>query len=161
MPRCRPFKLIDTLILTAASALWMARCVLFRIKASRMGVPWFDYAIMINAGLTQAVQMLALAYVLIRLIPPRLPRSDLLRQPGMLLLELMIGLSIVWFALSGYIELWANMIIALALGLSWVAACRRYRSRAEPGWIEGLGRAVGVGVVVSIAAICPLYLLAS
>ena len=50
------------------------------------------------------------------------------------------------------------MIIALALGLSWRAACRRYRSRAEPGWIEGLGRSVGVGLVVSTAATYPLYL---
>ena len=31
-----------------------------------------------------------------------------------------------------------NIIVGLALGLSWVAACYRYRSRAEPGWIEGL-----------------------
>jgi hypothetical protein len=33
--------------------------------------------------------------------------------------------------------------------------------RAEPGWIEGLGRAFGVGVVVSVGASYPLYLLAS
>ena len=92
MPRCRPFKLIDAMILTAALALWMARARPRWIMASRKGIPWFDYAIMVNAGLTQAVQMLAVAYVLIRLIPPRLPRSDLIRQPGMLLLELMIGL---------------------------------------------------------------------
>ena len=69
----------------------------------------------------------------------------------------MIGLAILLLALSAFVPLVAptNMIIALALGLSWYVACRRYRSRAEPGWIEGLGRALGVGVVVSIAANYP------
>jgi hypothetical protein len=54
-----------------------------------------------------------------------------------------------------------NVIIALVLGFSWRAACRHYRARAEQGWIEGLGRSVGVGLVVSSAVIYPLYLLAA
>ena len=116
-----------------------------------------------QTGLNFALLMLALAYLVIRLIPPRPPRSDLIRQPGMLLLGLMIGLAILLMPLSAFVPLvaWTNMIIALALGLSWLAACRRYRSRAELGWIEGLGRSVGVGLVVSTAATYPLYLLAA
>ncbi len=46
----------------------------------------------------------------------------------------------------------ANMIVGAALGLSWGLACYRYRSRAEAGWIEGLGRAFGIGLVVTVAA---------
>jgi hypothetical protein len=63
--------------------------------------------------------------------------------------------------LSTFVPLVAetNIIIALVLGLSWRGGCRHYRSRAEQGWIEGLGRSVGVGLVVSTAAIYPLYLL--
>ena len=153
MPRCRPFKLIDAMILIATAALGMA---------SRKGIPWHVHAVTVHAGLTVALLMLTVAYVWIRLIPPRLPTSDLIRQPGMLSLVLLIGLAFLYLALSAFVSLVAgtNMIIALALGLSWGAACRRYRSRAESGWIEGLGRSVGVGLVVSIAASYPWYLLA-
>jgi multisubunit Na+/H+ antiporter MnhB subunit len=169
MPRCRPFKLIDAMILTAAAAVGMARMrplwneLQMAGMASRKGIPWQAYAGTVQTGLNIALLMLAVAYLVIRLIPPRPSRSDLIRQPGMLLLGVLIGLSILLMALSAFVPLVAetNMIIALALGLSWRAACRRYRPRAEPGWIEGLGRSVGVGLVVSTAAIYPLYLLAS
>ena len=99
-----------------------------------------------------------MAYVWIRLIPPRLPKSDVIRQPGMLFLVLLIAAGFLYMALSAFVPLGAetNIIIAVALGLSWGAACRRYRSRAEPGWIEGLGRSFGVGLVVAIAASYPL-----
>jgi hypothetical protein len=169
MPRCRPFKLIDAMILTAAVAVWIAwmRPLWNELQratmASGKGTPWHAYAGTVPTGLNIAVLMLALAYLVIRLIPPRPPRSDLIRQPGMLLLGLLIGLVILLMALAAFVPMvvGTNMIIALVLGLSWGAACRRYRSRAEPGWIEGLGRSVGVGLVVSTAAIDLLYLLAA
>jgi hypothetical protein len=169
MPHCRPFKLIDAMILTAAVAVWIAwmRPLLNELQratmASEKGTPWQVYAWIVPTGLNIAVLMLAFAYLVIRLIPPRPPRSDLIRQPGMLLLGLLIGLVILLMALSAFVPMvvGTNMIIALVLGLSWGAACRRYRSRAEPGWIEGLGRSVGVGLVVGNAAIDLLYLLAA
>jgi hypothetical protein len=168
MPRCRPFKLIDAMILTAAVAVWMAS---MRSAWNRFQTFWASvktaptrqaYLVMANTGLAIALLVLAVAYLVIRLIPPRPPRSDLIRQPGMLPLGLLIGLLIPLMALSAFVPRVAgtNMIIALVLGLSWGAACRRHRSRAEPGWIEGLGRSVGVGLVVSTAAIDALYLLA-
>ena len=174
MPRCRPFRLVDAIILIAAAAVAMAPMYavwnqLHRWKVEmdiEEGLPWQIYAGSVHTGLNIALLMLAVAYVVMRLIPPRPPRSDLIRQPGMLFLGLLIGLGLVLFlfvALSAFVPLVAgtNMIIALVLGLSWGAACRRYRSRAEPGWIEGLGRTVGVGLVVSIAVTYPLYLLAA
>jgi hypothetical protein len=167
MPHCRPFKLIDAMILTGAAAVWMARMrtlwnELQRVgMASGKGVSWQIYAGTFQAGLNVGLLMLVVAYLVIRLIPPRPPRSDLIRQPGMLLLGLLIGIVVVLMALSAFVPLVAetNTIIALALGLSWAAACRRYRSHVEPGWIEILGRSVGVGLVVATAAIYPLYLL--
>jgi hypothetical protein len=178
MPRCRPFRFVDAMILIAAAAAsmawvrtrWISLHMIWMTRSK--GIPWFDHARMVHAGLTDALLMLAVAYVWIRLIPPRLPRSDLVRQPGMLFLGLMIGLMVgLWILvvdLSVFVPrvdltklAWTNMIMALALGLSWGAARRRYRSRAEPGWIEGLGRFVGVGLVVAIAASYPLYLLAA
>jgi hypothetical protein len=164
MPRCRPFKLADATILVAVAAFGMTEMrpgwnqfQMFWAGSQRVPT-WQAYVGMANAGLTIALLNLAVAYVWIRLIPPRLPTSDLIRQPGMLVLVLLIGLAFLYLALSAFVPLGAetNLIIALALGLSWVAACRRYRSRAEPGWIEGLGRSVGVGLVVSVATSYPL-----
>ncbi len=168
MPRCRPFKLIDAMILTAAVAVWIARMrplwnqLQSAGMASGKGIPWRAYAGTALTGLNLAILMLALAYLVIRLMPSRPPRSDLIRQPGMLLLGVLVGLLILLMALSAFVPLVAgtNVIIALVLGLSWGAACRRYRSRAELGWIEGLGKSVGVGLVVSNAAIDLLYLVA-
>ena len=78
----------------------------------------------------------------------------------MLFLGLMIAFAILLMPLTGFVPLapWTNLIIALALGLSWLAASRRYRSRAELGWVEGVGRCVGIGWIVSTALIYPLYL---
>ena len=159
MPHCRPFKLVDAMILVATTALGMAEMRpgwnQFQIfwAGMKRAPTWQAYVGMAQTSLTIALLDLAVAYVWIRLIPPRLPTSDLIRQPGMLSLVLLIGLAFLYLALSAFVPLVAetNMIIALALGLSWGAACRRYRSRAEPGWIEGLGRSVGVGLVVAIA----------
>ena len=167
MPRCRPFKLIDAMILVATAAAWMAlmrpRWNQFQMvwTGIRKVPTWQSYIGIAQSGLALSLWMLTLAYLVMRLIPPRLPKSDLFRQPGMLLLGLMVGLVILLMFLSAFVPLvaWTNVIIALTLGLSWLAACRRYRSRAESGWIEGMGRFVGVGWVVSTAATYPLYLL--
>jgi hypothetical protein len=160
MPRCRPFKLVDAMILVAVAALGMTevRPVWNRFQAfwaGTNGAPtWQAYAGMAHVCWTMLFLNLVVAYIWIRLVPPRLPWSDVIRQPGMLFLILLAGLSFLLLALSAFVRsvAWANMAFALALGLSWVAACLRYRSRAEPGWIEGLGRSVGVGLLVSIAA---------
>jgi hypothetical protein len=163
MPRCRPFKLLDAMILVAAASLGMAEMrpgwnqfQMFWACIKRAPT-WQAYGGLAQTGLTIALLNLASAYILIRSIPPRLPGSDLIRQPGVLVLVLLIGLASLRMALSAFVPPVAatNRIIALALGSSWGAACRRYRSRAEPGWIEGLGRSLGVGLVVAIATTYP------
>jgi hypothetical protein len=174
MPRCRKFKLIDAMILIAAAAGWMdmSRGLWTepRVDAASLrgnhwlskvgmgsinGIPLYAYVGPFKFGLTNAVMMLAVAYVGIRLIPPRLPESDLFLQPGMLALGLLVVLLFLYMALSELdllgVWAWTDLIITVALGLSWGAACRRYRSRAEPGWIEGLGRSFGFSLVVCVA----------
>ncbi|HEY4565092.1 MAG TPA: hypothetical protein VIJ36_19060, partial [Thermoanaerobaculia bacterium] len=78
---------------------------------------------------------------------------DLVRQPGMLSLVLLIGIAFICLALSAVAPKVAQptMVIALALGLSWAGACFYFRSRAEPGWIEVLGRVFAVGLIVALA----------
>ena len=111
MPRCRKFKLIDAMILIAAAAGWMTMSRglwtepreaaaplsgnhwLYKVGMESMnGIPLYAYVGPFKFGLTNAVMMLAVAYVGIRLIPPRLPESDLICQPGMLSLGLLVGL---------------------------------------------------------------------
>jgi hypothetical protein len=163
MARCRPFKLIDAMILVAVAALGLTamrpgwdRFQTFWAAAN--GAPtWQAYAGIARTSFTIAVLELVVAYIWIRLIPPRLPWRDLIRQPGMLLLILLIGFSFVYMAVSAFVLLGAasDMIIVFPLGMSWAAACFRYRARAEPGWIEGLGRCLGVGILIAIATTYP------
>jgi hypothetical protein len=177
MPRCRPFRLVDAMVLIAATAVWMAwirsqwnQLQNLDVQLQNLDVlvgrgithlPWQSYLGFVYNGFNIALLMLAVAYLVIRLVPPRPSMSDLIRQPGMLFLGLMIALSILLMLLSVFVPLvpWTNMIIALALGRSWLAASRRYRSHAELGWIENIGRSVAVGLIVSNAAAYPLYLL--
>jgi hypothetical protein len=122
---------------------------------------WQSYIGLVESAFGLSLRMLTLACLVIRLIPPRPLRSDLVRQPGMLLLGVMIALLILLMLLSVFTPLvpWTNVLIALALGLSWLAACRHNRSRAELEWIEGIGRTVGIGSIVFSAANYPFYLL--
>ncbi len=160
MQRCRKFKLIDAMILIAAAAGWMAMSrgswsYLHEVWiARRNGIPLYVYAGIVNAVLIRAVMMLAVAYVAIRLLPPRLPESDLICQPGMLSLGFLAGLFFLYTVLAQLGLLgaaWTDLSTTIALGLSWSAACWFYRSRAQPGWIEGLGRSFGVSLVVYTA----------
>jgi len=155
------------MILVAVAAAWTAvirpRWNQFQAvwMDSRKVPPWQAYLGMAHSGLAVSLWMLVLAYLVMRFLPPRPPRSDLLRQPGMLFLGLFAGLAILLMFLSAFIPLrgWTNGIEALTLGLAWLSACRRHRSRAEPGWIEVVGRLVGVGWIVCIATVYPVYLL--
>jgi hypothetical protein len=71
----------------------------------------------------------------------------------MLSFVLLIGIAFLCLALSTVAPRVArpNMIIALSLAMSWAAACFNNRSRAEPGWIEALGRLLAVGLIAAIA----------
>ena len=159
MPRCRKFKLLDVMILIAAAAGWMAMSRGLWTEPREAAAPlsgnhWLHtYVGPFNFGLIRAVVMLAVAYVAIRLIPPRLPESDLICQPGILAFGLLVGLFFLIMALAqmGLLNTWTALIMTVAVGVSWSAACWFYRSHAEPGWIEGLGRSFGVSLVLSIA----------
>jgi hypothetical protein len=106
--------------------------------------------------------MLSAAYLVMRLTPPRPQRADRIRQPSMLLLGLMIALTMLAMLVSAFVVLvpWTNIVFGLALALSWFVASCRYRTHAEPGWIEGIDRALGIGWVLTTTASYPLFLLA-
>ncbi len=160
MPRCRPLKLIDAMILIGVAALGMAELrpgwVQFHAFWASMNQapPTQAYAQMVQSSSTIALINLAVGYVLIRLGRPRLSWRDMIRQPGILVLILLIASALLYGAASAVVKPGpsANMIAGLALGLSWAAACYRYRGRAEQGWIEVLGRFLAVGLTVAVAS---------
>ena len=110
-PRCRPFKLIDAMVLIAASAVWMAlmrsRWSQFQRVGSSLpkGMPWQALVGLVQNSLNISLWMLTLAYLVIRLISPRAPRPELIRQPGMLFLGSMIALLILSLLLSAFVPL--------------------------------------------------------
>jgi hypothetical protein len=171
MSHSRPFKLTDAMILTAAAAVWMAMMRPRGIEFQMVSIPlrnaptWRSYVPMARDGLGLLIAMLTWAYLGMRLIPPKPLRSDLIRQPGMLFICIVFTSLILMQILSAFIPLvpegpWMNLLIACAVGLPWLVAARYYRSRAEFGWIEGVGRSVAVGWIVITALSYPLYLLA-
>src|SRR5262249_24774647 len=108
MPRCRPFKLVDAMILTSATAVWMTwmrpqwNGLQFLGMLSGKGIPWWAYVATFYNAVANALIMLAAAYLVMRLIPPRPSMSDLIRQPGMLFLGLVIAPSILLMLLSAF-----------------------------------------------------------
>jgi hypothetical protein len=133
MPRCRPFKLIDAMILVAVAALGMTS---MRPGWNQFQMFWAGmkraptcqaYVEIAHTSLIIVFLNIDMSYIWMRLIPPRLPRSDMIRQPGMVFLILLIALSFLLLALSAFVPMvaWTNMLFALALGLSWGAAERQ------------------------------------
>jgi hypothetical protein len=87
MTRCRPFKLVDAMILVAATATWMAMMrpvwEQFRMAWSnvRKAPTWESYIGIVEMGFNYSLSMLTVAYLVMRLIPPRPLGSDLIRKP--------------------------------------------------------------------------------
>ena len=172
VPPSRPFQLVDAIILIAAAATWMTsmRHWWNDLKDShdvfQGPPPWQIFIGPVHNGLWTLLWVLSAAYLVMRLIPPRPPWSDVIRQPGILFLGLMAALPMlifIFFYLIGLMktwETWAMIGSGLVLALLWIVASRRQRSRMEPGWIETFGRSVAIGWIVIIIANDPLIFLA-
>jgi hypothetical protein len=158
MPRCRSFKIIDAMILIGVAALGMAEIrpgwnQFYAFWAGMKTVPTTGaYLRMGHSSATILLINVAVAYVWIRLVRPRLPIRDMLRQPGALGLILLMPSALVYAVLDALIPTApTNLIVGIALALSWVAACFHFRSIAEPGWIEGFGRLVAISLIAAVA----------
>jgi hypothetical protein len=98
MPRWRPFKLVDTIIMIAAAPVWLAamrpRWNQFQMvwRGSSKVPSWQSYIGLLAEGFSVSLWVLTLAYLVMRSTPPRPFRSDLLRQPGTLFVGVMIAL---------------------------------------------------------------------
>jgi hypothetical protein len=170
----RRFRLTDAMILTAGVSIWLSQGVhLFESFASPLSLfhpqvahhgpdtwhwPWFagydqkrytlwyyiQFASAFLSGLTPA-------YVLLRLTPPRPPLRAVLRQPGMV-----AGLAVIFglFWGTGWLLMlfpkFVNSMTAapIAVGgsvaLAWLILGLSRQCQSEAGWIDRLGRSLGV-----------------
>lgn len=149
-PRCRPFTLADAMVLVAAGALWS--CEMSMVIGVADGLRFLVFP-----GCLAALTMLSLAYLVIRLRRPHPPLSEVSRQPGLLLVPLVILANLAagllamlshtfmnWTAPAVGINLTAPAVGVVFLFV-WAGAADSGRLRPEPGWIERLGNGVTHG----------------
>jgi hypothetical protein len=154
-PRCRPFRLADAMVLTAAAA--VVCLYLEAVIVPLMGhIPGMVHRLGLWRAITadpQAFVMLPFgvvvvtlicltpAYIIIRLLPPRPPLREVAGQPGVVavgvvLLDSIVGLRESWFTMA---------FTLLAVPVAWSVVVARGRWRTESGWIDAFGKAVGFG----------------
>ncbi|WP_165249344.1 hypothetical protein [Paludisphaera soli] len=159
----RPFRLVDAMILTAATAVGLAG-----VRGLMEGLGPMTYPTGLSTGrlyLAMAETFLLVgspllaawsaAVVPIRLIPPRPPRRRLGVQPGMvaacgtiLALAAVVGAAVACNlaptgAFTKELATWvlaAPGAVGVAILASWMTLILGRRWRAEPTWIDRLGR---------------------
>ncbi len=163
-PRCRPFGLGDAMILIAALALGLALAgpgiiiiadsirttppKQFRTLAGAVSLGRFLNVIVLNF-----LFFLMPAFLILRFRRPRPKLRALICQPGFAACAAPVALLLVasplaLFAPTGLagevIENGGQILSVLAAPLAWVSLIATRRWGPEPGWIDRLGRIVGV-----------------
>jgi hypothetical protein len=166
------------MIAVAAVALYLtiARVLLPLFMTGLSGVPfkklsslsdWREYlatrpevagaiAVFTSLGLIVLLLVGSLAFVLMRLRRPRPPLGSVLLQPGMVAVEAMLA-GVVFglgLAVSEVAAIYGMLALSSAVLLAWAALALAGWWRPEPGWIDRLGRALGIGWCLLI----PIYL---
>jgi hypothetical protein len=175
---CRRFSSGDAMvaIVAVALSLTVARVLLPFFQRGLSGVPfkklsslsdWREYlatrpevagaiVVFTSLGLIVLLVVGSLAFVLMRLRRPRPPLGRVLLQPGMVAAEaalagVVVGLGL---AVSDIAAIYGMLALSSAVPLAWAALALAGWWRPEPGWIDRLGRAVGIGWCLLV----PVYL---
>jgi hypothetical protein len=134
-----------------------------------------ERAILVACLTMPLVFVWTLALIPIRLVGPRPPFRRLTRQPGMMAacatmmaiafigLQFAAGLTVIgWDStcelVLGYSSAFVPTLIGLAVSVSWMTLLVGRRWRAEPSWVDRLGRALGVFWILSAFAVIVLGL---
>lgn len=181
-PRSRPFGFADGVILLSAGAC-LAAMLRYEYTVSALGFvlvggPWFSFSTWAlpcwtvgHYWIPRVLAWLTLAWLLIRLWPPRPPLRIVLRQPGWAACS-SGGLLVALGLLAGWLQsiqtrhlvvwrpgLWYDPL-TLAVGAAvlgaWMHGCCAGRWRAEAHWIDRLGRAIGVAWIAEFAGVAVL-----
>lgn len=166
--RCRRFSTGDGAVMVAAAAVsfTVLRFYLPLVAAAFRGVPfdrlstasdWWDSlasrpevaaiaALSASFLLILTLTVASLAHFAVRLRKPRPQFQLLVTQPGFAaVLAVLGGVGLAPAAsLIGLHKFVGITCVVFAVPLTWAALAIRGRWRPEAGWIEGVGRAVGV-----------------
>jgi hypothetical protein len=174
--KCRPFTLLDAMILVAATAggfgLW--RWLFIDALNSphntvfQYSILWRTAAFFVTAGPVMLVE--TIGFIVIRLRPPRPPLRRLMAQPGMVscvaslcfltLLATFLFIAFVKMELSlGGLAEMVPAPVGLAVATAWVILLLSRRWRFERGWIDTLG--VILGCYWIVGALIILFLMLS
>jgi hypothetical protein len=172
-PRCRRFTILDGMIVVLGVALWLVQIRGWMRDSAyeqiRLQPPVTsnrsiaDFAVSFFAlSIKYLVVTLTLTYMILRLRRPRPPVWDLCWQPGMLTSLIVLSYHLV-LSLCFLVSHVIHSILYLTLNplfgdrsefhylpgflvaCGWGAAKLMGQFRPEPGWIEWLGRALGLG----------------
>ena len=171
-PRSRPFGLGDAMIFVIAVGLGLtlARPAIALIfDAVRSDPRWRFQTLagavslgrMLNIVLLNFLLFLLPACMIVRLRHPRLSFRSVICQPGFAACAAPISvvvatLPLVFLHASGLarpvIEIAAQILIVIAVPMTWVVLIATRRWNPEPGWIDRLGRILGILWMVCIPA---------
>jgi len=165
MPRipCRKFNLGDGMILIAATAVgfgivrWIAETGSLVSTMHRWNVVAAAYAMPV-------IMIWSIGLFLIRLRQPRPAARRLFRQPGMAASVVAVPLAVAWclpYPITQILGLWSRGDAGICLYCSitagsgilaaWAVLAVSRSMRAESGWIDRLGIAVGLGWVILLS----------
>lgn len=173
-PAGRPFRLVDALILTAATAVGLAGArTLFVANASLISSmegsppPPFSFDMpSAEAAVYLGLPMLtawSAALIVIRMMPPRPPMRRIATQPGMTAAcaalvawsYVAVARLIPWSVKDG--EPWDKLLsvaedvpeaVLLGIACSWATLALGRRWRPEASWVDRLGRALAFAWIV-------------
>jgi hypothetical protein len=185
---CRPFNVGDAMIAVAAvaAALALVRMIVGYYVRTWNIIPfgelsgfrdWWMYLTrhpwvvggVAACGFSALMVLLlaaSLAFLAMRMRQPSPPLEELVRQPGMAAVEAMWAGVFAGVVLDSYGLPAAFGILAIGLPVpaAWAALAWTGRWRPEPGWIDPIGRRIGVwwcilvgfyGIAMTIAGLFP------
>lgn len=161
--RCRPFTILDAMILVAATAvgLALARTIVGDAIMMPRSPMW------VARPITYLLLAWTLAFLPLRLRNPRPPLRRLMRQPGMVACAAVAV--VVLIDATSWGTYWAKagprtaglMLERFwrghsqhpgpAVAVAWLGLALGRRARPEPGWIDRIGRFIGVLWLLTLA----------
>ncbi|MDR3639463.1 MAG: hypothetical protein P4L84_37025 [Isosphaeraceae bacterium] len=168
-PACRRFTILDGMVLIVAASVWLLG---LRATSRSVAETWErlhqqgltpisrpDMWVVHIYGLVVAgVGILTVTFLVIRVRQPRPALRQLIWQPGMMACTIISTLIPMLAVVTGRRSapvFW--LLMSASVASAWLAAWSFGRLRPEPGWIDRLGRVIGICWIVFAGY--PLFLL--
>jgi hypothetical protein len=177
-PRNRRFGLLDVIILGAATAIGLALVRAWWHDGDFLVIPpiskwgFFEVRVLILGPVALLLSVWSFALIMLRLRRPRPRWIRLMRQPGMAA-SCAVAVILAFEALRSLVILWKNgpagwpdvpgywratqPLIPYGVAGTWFTLALAGRWRAEPSWVDRLGRSLGVFWIILIALDFQLY----